>query len=63
MHPGESASGEALHPEGGLHPGVGQTLLRALQDTVNKRAVRILLECILVYFNIEVCNKIDFVNP
>ena len=28
---------------------VGQTPQRALQDTVNKRAERILLECILVY--------------
>ena len=35
---------------GGLHQGVGQTPLpqHGLRDTVNKRTVRILLECILV---------------
>ena len=43
-----------LHPRGSasigvLHPGeVGQTPHRILWDMVNKRAVRILLECILV---------------
>ena len=43
-----SASGgrKSASGEGGLHPGgVDQTPLR---DTVKKRAVRILLECILV---------------
>ena len=39
LHPGGSASGEGL----GRPP-------RALQNTVNKRTVRILLECILVVF-------------
>ena len=42
----------ALHPGGGgLHPGrLDRPPLRALQDTVNKRAVCILLECILVFW-------------
>ena len=39
LHPGGSASGEGL----GRPP-------RALQNTVNKRTVRILLECILLVF-------------
>ena len=49
-----------LHPGGGvwiragLHPGrgIGQTSPpnRILQDTVNEREIRILLECILVYY-------------
>ena len=51
---GGSTSEEGLHPVGlhlgGLHTGgIGQTPSpRALQDTVNKPAVRILLECILI---------------
>ena len=51
LPPGESASGGGSDSSGGLHKGggIGQTpLSRVLQDTVNKRAVRILLECILV---------------
>ena len=44
-----SVRGGSLHPEGALHPGgVGQTPHKILQDTVNERAVHILLECILV---------------
>ena len=54
---GMSASRGVLHP-GGLHlgrggsasRGVGQTPHGILQDMVNKQAVCILLECILVYF-------------
>ena len=54
LHPGGSASGGMLSPEGGLHPrggglppwGVGQT--RPSSET-EKRAVRILLECFLVF--------------
>ena len=45
---------------GGLHPGwVGQTPLpfRILWDMVNERAVRILLECILVAKCPEPINK------
>ena len=42
--------------QGGLHPGgVGHTPLEIhgiLRDTVNKRAVLILLECILVQYNV-----------
>ena len=61
LHPGGICiqGGRCLHPGGGsastvggLHlGGVGKTPPppRALQDTVNKRAVRILLECILVW--------------
>ena len=53
LHPGESASGgSASMGEGGLHPAggeVGQTSLPQIpRDTVNERAVRILLECSLV---------------
>ena len=50
--------------EGGLHPGdlhlgrgAGQTHPWILWDTVNERAVRILLECILVQ-NVEVFSKL-----
>ena len=39
-----------LHLEGGLRRGGGRPPNRILRDTVNERAVRILLECILVYF-------------
>ena len=52
LHPMGSASigvcllGGSVSVVGGE---VGQTPQRALQDTVNKRAERILLECILVY--------------
>ena len=48
-----SASRGGLHPEG-LHPGgVGKTPHpRAAWDTVNKRAVHILLEYILVFFQV-----------
>ena len=59
LHPGEgSESKGGVCIQGSLHPGVegvciqgggvGQTPSRELQNTVNKRAVRILLECILV---------------
>ena len=52
MHPGSSASRGSLH-RGDLHPrggGWADTLLNGiLRDTVNERAVRILLECILVF--------------
>ena len=54
LHPGGSASGGMLSPEGGLHPrggglppwGVGQT---GPSSETEKRAVRILLECFLVF--------------
>ena len=52
LHPGEGD----LHPEGGLHPGEERVCIggdwqtppihEILRDTVNKQAVRILLECI-----------------
>ena len=50
----------SVHRDGGLHPGVSASRgsasgggvcrppLQILQDTVNERVVRILLECILV---------------
>ena len=46
LHPGRS-----LYQGGGLHPGGGQTPPphRILRDTVSEQAVRILLECTLVY--------------
>ena len=52
--------------QGGLHPGegVGQTppheLHGILRDTVNKRAVRILLECFLVGMYINVVDALHF---
>ena len=52
---GGSSSKGGLH-RGGLHPGgVGHTPLEIhgiVRDTVNKRAVLILLECILVQYNV-----------
>ena len=56
---GGSTSKRCVHPGGGLHSwgfasreGVGRSPSpRALQDMVNKRAERILLECILVVYN------------
>ena len=60
LHPGGSASGGSATGGvclwRGLHPG-GGVLGRppgALQDTVNKRAVRIILECILAHIRIFV---------
>ena len=57
LHPGDSASRwvclqGGLHLSGGLHPGgrMGRTSPRQLWCMVNKRAVRILLECILVCY-------------
>ena len=38
------------HDEGGLHPGGLGRPLDALRDKVNKWVVRILLECILVFY-------------
>ena len=56
-----SASREVLHPGGGgsASMGVGQTP-PALWDMVNKRAVRILLECILVSFDLMSEININF---
>ena len=52
LHPGGPASREGLHPGGFASGGSGQTPPphQILWDTVNERAVRILLEYILVYF-------------
>ena len=54
LHPGGRLHrGVDLHPGGsafrrGLHAGVGRPPYWMLRDTVNERAVHILLECILV---------------
>ena len=42
-------------PRGGMHGFSRRALCRIRQDTVNERAVCILLECILV-FDLQVCN-------
>ena len=55
LYPGKSAPGR-----GGLHPGVGKPPPHwILRDTVNERAVRILLECILVFFTYSKMTRIE----
>ena len=60
LHPvGSVSEGSAF--KGGLHPGVmvciqggfGRPPPQELQDTVNKRGLRILLECFLIFFKTE----------
>ena len=46
---GGASKGEGVHPGGSASKGLGTPPPRALQDTVNKRAVRIPLECNLVF--------------
>ena len=64
LHTGGSASRgvciQCLHPRGVCLQGwVGQTP-QELWDTVNKQAVRILLECILVTHNSMICPPMQF---
>ena len=57
----ESVPREVCTREGGLHPGVGKPPPPhwILRDTVNERAVRILLECILVFFTYSKMTRIE----
>ena len=65
-YPGGFASRGSLHPKWGLHRGGAWTdpseIHGILWITVNKRAVRILLECLLVYSRYCIGYKVIYFN-